>query len=66
MQILESHPFPALIIELGEEGVPVEIKKAVTKTVCRKKTQQFVEAAKNSVGVKYGIELARLKLELMI
>lgn len=31
MQILKSCPFPSLILELGIEGVLVEIKKAVKK-----------------------------------
>ena len=66
MQILRSCPFPSLILELGVEGVLVEIKKAVQKTVGRKKAQQLVETAKNSIGVRYGAASAKLKLELMI
>lgn len=66
MQILKSCPFPSLILELGVEGVLIEIKKAVKKTVGRKKAQQLIEAAKNSVGVDYGIVSAKLKLGLMI
>ena len=31
-----------------------EIKKAVMKTVSRKKAEQLVEAAKSSIGVDYG------------
>lgn len=66
MQILKSCPFPILILELGVEGVLAEIKKAVKKTVGRKKAQQLVETAKNSIGVGYGIVSAKLKLGLMI
>ncbi|HOJ09361.1 MAG TPA: transposase [Clostridiales bacterium] len=66
IQILKSCPFPSLILELGVEGVLIEIKKAVKKTVGRKKAQQLVEAAKNSIGVDYGIVSAKLKLGLMI
>jgi len=66
MQILKSCPFPSLILELGVEGVLDEIKKAVKKTVGRKKAQQLVEAAQNSIGVNYGIASSKLKLELMI
>jgi transposase len=66
MQILKTCPFPALILELGAEGVLAEIKKAVRKTVGRKKAQQLVETAKNSIGVKYGSVSAKLKLELLI
>ncbi|MCM1565213.1 MAG: IS110 family transposase [Dehalobacter sp.] len=66
MQILKTCPFPELILELGVEGVLAEIKKAVKKTVGRKKAQQLVETAKNSIGVRYGTVSAKLKLELMI
>lgn len=66
MQVLKSCPFPSLILELGVEGVLTEIKKAVKKTVGRKKAEQLVEAARNSIGVSYGIASAKLKLGLMI
>jgi len=66
MQIMKSCPFPSLILELGEDGVLAEIKKAVKKTVGRKKAQQLVDAAKTSIGVNYGLTAAKLKLELMI
>lgn len=66
MQILKSCPFSSLILGLGVEGVLVEIKKAVKKTVGRKKAEQLVEAARNSIGVNYGTVSAKLKLGLMI
>ncbi len=65
-QILKNCPFPKFILELGEEGVTDEIKKAVKKTVGRKKAVQLVEAAKESIGVDYGEEAAKLKLRLML
>ncbi len=66
MQILKSCPFPSLILESGVDGVLSEIKKAVKKTVGRKKAEQLVEAAQNSIGVNYGIASSKLKLDLMI
>jgi transposase len=66
MQILKSCPFPSLILELGVDGVLAEIKKAVKKTVGRKKAEHLVETAKNSIGVGYGIVSAKLKIGLMI
>jgi transposase len=66
MQILKVCPFPSLILKSGVDGVLAEIKKAVKKTVGRKKAQELVETAKNSIGVGYGIVSAKLKLELMI
>ena len=65
-QILKNCPFPKFILELGEEGVTDEIKKAVKKTVGRKKAVQLVEAAKESIGADYGEEAAKLKLRLML
>ena len=64
--LLKVCPFPKFILELGEDGVIEEIKKAVKKTVGRKKARQLVEAAKESIGVDYGEEAARLKLRLML
>lgn len=66
LQILKSCPFPTLILELGEEGVLCEIKKAVQKSVGRKKAQELVETAKVSVGVNYGLTAAQMRLKLMI
>ena len=64
--ILKTCPFPKLILELGEDRVTDEIKKAVKKTVGRKKAVQLVKAAEESIGVDYGEEAARLKLRLML
>jgi len=64
--ILKTCPFPKFILDLGKDGVTDEIKKAVKKTVGRKKAAQLVEAAKCSIGVDYGEEAARLKLRLML
>jgi transposase len=66
MQILKSCPFPSMILKLGVDGVLEEIKKAVKKTVGRKKAQELVETARNSIGVNYGTVSAKLKLGLMI
>jgi transposase len=66
LQILKSCPFPSLILKLGVDGVLAEIKKAVKKTVGRKKAAELVETAKTSIGVGYGLVSAKLKLELMI
>ena len=49
MHLLKVCPIPKL--ELGEDGVQDVIKKAVKKTVGRKKAAQLVEAAKDSIGV---------------
>ena len=65
-QILKSCPFPSLILQLGRDKVLTQIKKAVKKTVGQKRVEKLLRAAKNSIGVSYGIPSARLKLTLLI
>jgi len=65
-QILKVCPFPGLIIELGEDEILTEIKKAVKKTVGMKKVRQLIEAAKDSIGVDYGLDSAKLRLSMLI
>jgi transposase len=61
-QILRSCPFPSNILMLGEEGVLAEIKKAVKRTVGMKKVRELMEAAKESIGVGYGLASAERRL----
>jgi len=65
-QVLRSSPFPLIILALGEMKVLAEIKKAVKRTVGIKKVRELIEAAKTSVGVAYGLESARLRLEQLL
>jgi len=60
--ILKTCPFPQDILELGEDGVLAEIRKAVKKSVGIKKVRQLLEAAQNSVGVEYGTMAAKFRL----
>ena len=57
---------PKFISELGEDGVLAEIKKAVKKTVGRKKAEQLVAVAKDSIGVDYGEYAARFKIQQLM
>ena len=66
LHILKSCPFPALILKMSVDEIVDELKKAVKKTVGRKKAQQLLDAAKNSIGVGYGIESTRMKIGLMV
>jgi transposase len=61
-QVLRSCPFPAFILALGEFSVLAEVKKAVKKSVGVKKVRQLLETARQSVGVPYGLESAKLRL----
>ena len=66
MHLLKVCPAPKFILELGVEGVLEEIKKAVKKTVGKKKAVQLVEVAKDSIGVDYGEYAARFKIQQMM
>ena len=66
MHLLKVCPIPKFVLELGEDGVLDEIKKAVKKTVGRKKAAQLVEAAKDSIGVDYGEYAARFKIQQLM
>ena len=65
-QVLSSCPFPRYIMGIGESGVLAEIKKAVKKTVGLKKVRRLIETAQVSVGVEYGLESAKLRLNLLL
>jgi transposase len=61
-QILKSCPFPVFILAMGEDNVLAEIKKTVKKTVGIKKVRELMAAAKDSIGVQYGLETAKMRL----
>ena len=65
-QILRSCPFPSLILSLSEEEILAEIKKGVKKTVGIKKVRGLMEAAKESIGVDYGLASAKQRLEQLL
>jgi transposase len=66
VHVMKSCPIPKDILELGEEGVLAEIKKAVKKSVGRKKAGQLVVAAKDSAGVDYGEHTAAFKIRQLM
>lgn len=66
MHLLKVCPTPKYVLELGKDGVLAEIKKAVKKTVGRKKATQLVETAKESIGVDYGEHAAKFKIQQMM
>ena len=65
-QILKSCPFPSLILEMSEAELLTEIKKGVKKSVGAKKVKELIAAAKKSIGVKYGLQSAKLRLEQLL
>jgi len=65
-QVLKSCPFPTFILELGEDGILAEIRKAVKKSVGMKKVRHLIDAAKESIGVQYGLDAARMRLKMLL
>ena len=65
-QILRSCPFPIFILSMGELGVLAEIKKAVKKTVGIKVVRKLIAAAETSVGVKNGLEAAKMRMKMLV
>jgi transposase len=65
-QLLRSCPLPDDVTRLGEEGVLAEIRKAVKKTVGRKKAAELVQAAATSIGVRQGLGAARARIAALL
>ena len=65
-QILKSCPFPNYILSMSDEEILCEIKKGVKKTVGMKKVRELVAVAKESVGVDYGLESAKMRIRCLI
>jgi transposase len=61
-QVLKSCPFPTFILEMGEDRVLAEIRKAVKKTVGMKKARELMSAAADSIGVRNGLLAAKMRL----
>ena len=61
-QVLRACPFPTMILALGEVGVLTEIKKAVKRSPGIKRVLRLMEAARQSIGVAYGQQAAKLRL----
>lgn len=60
--ILRNRPFPSDILKAGLEQLTEELKKASSGRVGKKRAQALVAIAQESIGVKQGIEGARVKL----
>jgi transposase len=66
MHLLKICPFPADVVGLGEEGVLAEIRKAVRKTVGRKKAAELVRVAASSIGVSQGLVTGRARMSALL
>jgi transposase len=66
LQVLRMGLFPDEIVQCPEEEILIEIRKEVKKGVGIKKVRQLKDAARRSVGIKEGRDLARLKLKTLL
>ena len=66
LHLLKTCPFPSHLLALGAQGVLAEVKKAVKRTVGKKKVAALMEVAGESVGVTYGLESARMQLRMLV
>ena len=66
LHLLKICPFPCHLLALGADGVLAEVKRAVKKTVGKKKVTALMRAAEDSVGVSYGLESARMQLRMLV
>ena len=51
---------------MGESNILAEIKKVAKKSVGVKKVQQLIKTAETSIGVDYGLESAKLRLNMLL
>jgi transposase len=61
-QILRSCPFPSLILTMSENEILLEIRKSVKRSIGLKKVLELVNAAKDSIGVNYALDSAKMRL----
>ncbi|MBD1383631.1 IS110 family RNA-guided transposase [Metabacillus arenae] len=66
LQVLRMGLFPDEIAKCQEEEILVEIRKEVKRGVGIKKVRQLKDAARSSIGIKEGRDLARLKLKTLL
>jgi transposase len=66
LHLLKTCPLPTHLLVLGADGVLAEVKKAVKKSVGQKKVSALLVAARDSVGVSYGLESARMQLRMLV
>jgi transposase len=65
-QILKSCPFPAQILALDENRLLAEIRKAALAGIGIKRVRALIAAARDSVGVNYGLGAAKLRLGMLL
>lgn len=60
--VLRNCPFPEDVLKMGPEKLAEELKKASRHRVGKKRALALLSAAQESIGVREGVEGARIKL----
>lgn len=66
LQVLKLGLFPDELLERSEEEILLEIRKEVKRGVGLQKVKSLLNVARNSIGIKEGRNLARLKLQTLL
>ncbi|WP_257352400.1 transposase, partial [Pseudalkalibacillus decolorationis] len=66
LQVLRMGLFPDEILTCSEEEILLQIRKEVKRGVGIKKVRQLQDAARQSIGITEGRDLARLKLNTLL
>lgn len=64
--LLRHYPFPADIIAVPADQLATELSKASRGRVALKRTRDIRQVAADSIGVRYGLSAARLRLRLLL
>ena len=66
LYVLQHRPFPADVLAVPVEQLAAELRAASNRRVGLKRAQALQEAARQSVGVPYGLDAARLRLRQIL
>jgi len=66
LQVLDMGLFPDEIVECSEEKILAHIRLKVKRGVGLKKVRQLQDVARQSIGIKEGREMARIKLKTLL
>jgi len=66
MIILKEIPLPSQIVEMSPEEIVKVIKKKASRGVGIKRAKKLKTAAINTIGVKYGLDMATLELKNLL
>lgn len=66
LMTLKLFPLPSQIVELGPENVLKAWKSEVKRAVGIKRAEELYDAAKTSIGLKEGLEMAEYELQYLV